>query len=232
MTLFLVYQLIICCKDLSEAFNLAYSPERDPENSDTAPGTSIWPKDLPEFKDKMYGYHTPMLQFARKMTKIFALALHLPEDYFDEYMKIPEAGLRILHYPEQKASVDDQNGIGAHTDFECFTIVNQDMSGGLEVLSKSGEWIKAKPIPDSFVINIADCFMRQTNDYFVSTVHRVINKSGNERYSIPFFYGLDRKMPLEPIPSCISKENPMKYPVMTAGDYYLWRARQAKKGDL
>ena len=172
-----------------------------------------------------------MLQFARKMTQIFALALELPETYFDEWTKRPEAGMRILHYPEQRASVDDQNGIGAHTDFECFTIVNQDMSGGLEVLSKSGRWIRAKPVPNSFVINIADCFMRQTNDYFVSTVHRVINKSGHERYSIPFFYGLDRRMPMVPIPSCVSEETPAKYEVMTAGEYYLWRAKRAKQGD-
>ncbi|EXJ69809.1 uncharacterized protein A1O5_06880 [Cladophialophora psammophila CBS 110553] len=217
--------------DLSEAFNLAYSAEQDPENPENDPGTSIWPSDLPGFKEAMYAYHTPMLQFARKMTRIFALALHLPETYFDEWTKRPEAGLRILHYPEQDASVDDQNGIGAHTDFECFTIVNQDMSGGLEVLGKSGRWIRAKPVPNSFVVNIADCFMRQTNDYFVSTVHRVINKSGKERYSIPFFYGLDRKMPMLPISSCISDENPAKYPVMTAGEYYLWRAKKAKQGD-
>jgi hypothetical protein len=90
LTLFISHPLIICCADLSEAFNLAYSPEQDPENPNTEPGTSIWPKDLPGFKDKMYAHHTPMLQFARKMTKIFALALHLSEDYFDEYMKIPE----------------------------------------------------------------------------------------------------------------------------------------------
>jgi isopenicillin N synthase-like dioxygenase len=130
-----------------------------------------------------------------------------------------------------EATVDEQNGIGAHTDFECFTIVNQDMSGGLEILGKDSKWIKANPVPNSFVINIADCFMRQTNDFFVSTVHRVINKSGKERYSIPFFYGLDRRMPLEPIPSCISEENPQKYPVVTAGEYYLWRAHRAKSAD-
>ncbi|KAI1628830.1 putative gibberellin 3-beta hydroxylase [Exophiala viscosa] len=218
-------------KDLSEAFNLAYSAEQDPENPENDAGTSIWPSDLPGFREGLYAYHTPMLSFARKMTRIFALALHLPETYFDEWAKTPEAGMRILHYPEQEATVDDQNGIGAHTDFECFTIVNQDMSGGLEVLSKSGRWIRANPVPNSFVINIADCFMRQTNDYFVSTVHRVINKSGHERYSIPFFYGLDRRMIMEPIPSCISEDNPSKYPVMTAGEYYLWRAKKAKQGD-
>jgi isopenicillin N synthase-like dioxygenase len=187
---------------------------------------------LDGFREGLYGYHTPLLQFARKLTQIFALALHLPENAFDEYTKKPEAGMRILHYPPQEHSVDDQNGIGAHTDFECFTIVTQDDSAGLEVLSKSGTWIKANPVPGSFVVNIADCFMRQTNDFFVSTVHRVINKSGRERYSAPFFWGFDRKMLLEPVSTCVSETNPAKYPVMTAGDYYKFRANKAKDDEL
>lgn len=162
------------------------------------------------------------------MTRVFALALHLPESAFDEYIKHPEAGMRILHYPQQEHSEDDQNGIGAHTDVECFTIVTQDNTGGLEVLTKAGNWIKATPVPGSFVVNIADCFMRQTNDFFVSTVHRVINKSGKERYSAPFFWGFDRRMLLEPLPTCVSEENPMKYPIMTAGAYYTWRSNKAK----
>lgn len=215
-----------------EAFNLAYAAKEDPWSDSNDEGTSIWPKDLPGFREGMYQYHRPMLGFARKMSRVFALALHLPEDAFDEYIKTPEAGMRIIHYPQQEASVDDQNGIGAHTDFECFTIVNQDSSGGLEVLGKNGNWVRAKPVPGSFVVNIADCFMRQTNDFFVSTVHRVINKSGQERYSIPFFYGFDRTKKLEPISTCVSEENPMKYPIMTAGEYYLWRAAVSKKSGL
>lgn len=71
-------------------------------------------------------------------------------------------------------------------------MVTQDSTpSGLEVLSKSGHWVKAPPVPGAFVVNIADCFMRQTNDYFVSTVHRVVNRSGRERYSLPFFFGFD-----------------------------------------
>jgi isopenicillin N synthase-like dioxygenase len=169
-----------------------------------------------------------MLQLSRRMTRIFALALHLPEDAFDEYIKHPEAGMRVIHYPQQEAPPEDQHGIHAHTDFECFTTVTQDENAGLEVLSKSGEWIKAPPIPGAFVINIADCFMRQTNDFFVSTVHRVINKSGKERFSCPFFFGFDRKKVLEAVPTCVSEENPMKYPVMTAGEYYKIRANKGK----
>lgn len=215
--------------DLSEAFNWAYDAAEDPGAVDINDvSINIWPNDLPGFREGLFAYHTQLLQLSRRLTKVFALALHLPEDFFDEYTKRPEAGMRILHYPEQIESADEQQGIGAHTDVECFTIVTQDDSGGLEVLSKSGNWIKADPIPGSFVVNIADCFMRQTNDFFVSTVHRVINKSGKERYSAPFFFGFDREKLLEPVPTCVSADNPMKYPVMTGGEYYKWRTNKQK----
>ncbi|TVY93437.1 2-oxoglutarate-Fe(II) type oxidoreductase [Lachnellula willkommii] len=214
---------------LCEAFNWAYDAKFDPETLDpNEPSINIWPTGVPNFKETLFQHHTQMLSFSRRMTRIFALALHLPEDAFDMYIQRPEAGMRILHYPQQEAAEEDQNGIGAHTDFECFTTVTQDDCGGLEVLSKGGEWIQAKPIPGAFVVNIADCFMRQTNDFFVSTVHRVINKSGKERYSCPFFFGFDRKKVLEAVPTCVSESNPMKYPIMTAGEYYAWRANKAK----
>lgn len=215
---------------MSEAFNWAYDPVEDPESApDCPPSVSIWPTNLPGFREGLYAYHTQLLRLARRLTGIFGLALHLPEDYFDDYIRKPEAGMRILRYPEQKHPVDEQNGIGAHTDVECFTIVTQDSTGGLEVLSKEGVWVKARPIPGSFVVNIADCFMRQTNDFFVSTIHRVVNLSGKERYSMPFFFGFDRAKPLEPVPTCVSEDNPMKYPIMTGGEYYTWRSNKQKK---
>lgn len=231
---------------MSEAFNWNYDAKEDPDAVDKAkPSASIWPSDLPGFREGLFSYHTQLLHLSRRLTRVFALALHMPENAFDEYVREPEAGMRILHYPEQIHSVDDQNGIGAHTDVECFTIVTQDSAGGLEVLGKNGDWIKAEPIPGSLVVNIADCFMRQTNDFFVSTVHRVVNKSGRERYSAPFFFGFDRNKLLEPIPTCVSEENPMKYPVMTGGksnnhvatrvptddvegEYYQWRTNKQK----
>lgn len=69
------------------------------------------------------------------MIRIFVLELHL-ENSFDTYIRHPEAGIRILHYLQQGASADDQNGIGARTDFECFTAATQDDCGVLQVLSK------------------------------------------------------------------------------------------------
>ncbi|KAF2219388.1 putative isopenicillin N synthetase [Elsinoe ampelina] len=216
-------------RDLHEAYNWNYSPAKDPDFPDSSlPEINLWPENMPEFQTTLCQYQTNMIRLARRMTRTFALALHMPEDYFDPHIIRPEAGLRILHYPEQTASRDDQNGIGAHTDVECFTIIACE-SEGLEVLSKSGDWIKAEPVPGAFVVNIADCFMRQTNDFFVSTIHRVINKTGRERYSVPFFWGLDRKMLMRPIPTCVGEANPQKYPEMTAGEYYAWRTTRQKK---
>ncbi|KAF7190995.1 2-oxoglutarate-Fe(II) type oxidoreductase hxnY [Pseudocercospora fuligena] len=168
-----------------------------------------------------------MTAFARKLTRTFALALHLPETYFDPDIQVPEAGARILHYPAQSTSRNDQNGIGAHTDVEYFTIVHAD-SPGLEVLSKDGHWLRVTPVPGAFVVNIADCFMRQTNDFFVSTVHRVINETGKERYSVPFFWGFDRRSRMETVPTCVVREGDgkgSKYEIITAGEYYAWRTR-------
>jgi isopenicillin N synthase-like dioxygenase len=214
--------------DLHEAFNWNYDASKDPDWPDSSiPQINLWPKDSPEFQQQLCAYQSALISLARRLTRVFALALHVPENSFDKYVRRPEAGMRILRYPEQTESRDDQTGIGSHTDVECFTIVTQD-SPGLEVLNKAGQWIKVQPVKDSFVINIADCFMRQTNDFFVSTIHRVINENKKERYSAPFFWGFDRDTVLNPVPTCVSDENPNKYPIMTAGEYYVWRTKRQK----
>ncbi|KAK4549655.1 hypothetical protein LTR36_004956 [Oleoguttula mirabilis] len=215
-------------QNLHEAYNWNYDASKDAEAPDpNTPSINLWPSDMPVFQERLCAYQTALIGLARRLTRVFALALHLPEDAFDKFVKAPEAGMRILHYPAQTASRTDQNGIGAHTDVEHFTIITAD-SDGLEVLSKSRQWIKVKPTPGSFVVNIADCFMRQTNDVFVSTVHRVINETGHKRYACPFFWGFNRSTVLTPINSCVDEDNPQRYPVMTAGEYYEWRTTRQK----
>lgn len=214
--------------DLHEAFDLGLDVAAgDPlmSSGTTLYGPNVWPQGVPGFKEALEAYYASMVTLGRTLFRVFAVALDLPADHFDPMITRPAAIMRVLHYPSQDGEVDDrQIGIGAHSDYECFTILAQDQSvAALQVLNTQGEWISAKPIPGTFVVNIGDQMARWTNDYFVSTVHRAINRSGKERYSIPFFFGTNYDALLEVLPSCIGENRPAKYPPVTAGEYVAGR---------
>jgi isopenicillin N synthase-like dioxygenase len=109
-------------------------------------------------------------------------------------------------------------GLGAHTDLQCFTLLWQDAVGGLQVLTKEGQWVKVPPIEDTFVVNIGDFLMRLSNDRFKSTVHRVYNHATVDRYSMPFFFGFNFDEKCSVLPTCTSEENPPKYEPISCGD--------------
>ena len=109
------------------------------------------------------------------------------------------------------------------TDFQCFTLLAQDAVAGLEVQNGAGEWIGAPPVRGTFVINIGDMLARWSNDIFRSTPHRVLNLSGEERMSVPFFYGTDFMAFIDTLPSCISQDRPKRYDAVMSGEHVLNR---------
>lgn len=93
-------------KDLMEAYNWGYNPKYDPAvASEAEPVTAavrlLWPDSLPGFKDTLYEHHAQLLTLARRLLRVFALALGVEEGFFDEYARRPAAGMRITHYPPQ-----------------------------------------------------------------------------------------------------------------------------------
>jgi len=218
--------------DLHEGFD--FGPEGDDGNEKTEKnamsGANVWPtRYVPEFRESVLRYYQEAIRLGRSLFPLFALALDLPENYFEDKTKEAAAIMRVLHYPPQTGPHDDRVvGIGAHTDFECFTILWQQTGvQALQVLNTDKEWINATPIEGTLVINLGDQFARWTNDIFKSTVHRAINRTGVERYSMPLFFGTDYNVKLEAIPSCVSPERPAKYEVVTAGEYVRARLQAA-----
>lgn len=124
------------------------------------------------------------------------------------------------YYPKNTAPSGEaiDVGIGAHTDLQCFTLLWQDNVGGLQVLTKDGQWVKVPPIPDTFVVNIGDFLMRLSNDRFKSTVHRVYNYAEEDRYSMPFFFGFNFNEKCSVLPSCTDENNPPRYEPISCGE--------------
>lgn len=90
---------------------------------------------LPGFKEEVLGYWTACLTLARRLVKAFALSLNLEEDYFDSRTTYPGADGVFNYYPTTTAEETAKNavGLGSHTDLQLFTLLWQDMTGGLQV---------------------------------------------------------------------------------------------------
>lgn len=190
-------------------------------------GPNAWPSQ-PGFKNGVAVYYGALLSLARRVVRLMAKVLELPENHFDPIVTHPGAMLRLLKYPAQDPSQPDALGIGAHTDIECFTILCQGKQPALQILNVDGEWIEAPPLPDTFVVNIGDMLARWSNDVFISTVHRVLNITGEERYSIPFFFGVNYDAMVEPLSTCIPQGSKTTYEPVLAGDYVYRRLAKSR----
>ncbi len=193
-------------------------------------GPNRWPAECPWLKEAAEAYFAATMALGRRLTRVFAVSLGMPPDHFLQWCTNPMVQMRLFHYPPQPP-VTDANafGVAPHTDYGMITLLSQDPIGGLELEKRDGEWISAPYIPGTLVVNLGDLFKRWTNDLYRSNLHRVVNRTGRERYSIPMFFNLDYTAPVACLPSCHSPEQPAKYETITAGDYLVGRFRTVQK---
>jgi isopenicillin N synthase-like dioxygenase len=183
-------------------------------------GPNQMPAELPRFELVAEEYYAKLFALSRKLISGIALSLGLPADYFEKLQKKPITIQRILHYPPQMGKVSQEEiGIGAHTDYGFLTVLSQDAVGGLQVRNRANEWVSAPPIEGTFIVNIGDLVQTLTNDRYISTMHRVVNISGRERYSIPLFIDLDFDAVVQPVSTCVSEAQPSKYESYTCGQH-------------
>ena len=206
--------------DCKEAFNIGV--DLPPEHPDVVAGkpfrgVNYWP-DLSAWKTDMLAYFEACKDLGRLIHRGFSLDLGLPESYFDRHLRDPIATLRLLHYPAAESAPNERPdaGAGAHTDYGNITLLATDGVPGLQVATRSGEWIDAPSIPNAFVCNIGDCLMRWTNDLYVSTPHRV-KAPERERYSVAFFLEVDPDAVVDS--RDLFPNQPAKYPPVTCAEY-------------
>ena len=214
-------------RDQKEAFDLCFElPEGVPDTrSDPFAGPNMWPV-LPGFREAVSAYYAAVFELGRRVLGGFALGLELPESFFERFVTAPPSQLRLLHYPPS-ADAAASIGIGAHTDYECFTIL-LPTAPGLEVMNGAGEWIDAPPRPGTLVVNVGDMLEAWTNGELTATSHRV-RKVSQERFSFPLFFSCDYDVLVEPLPRFLSPERPKRYCAIRAGEHLYAQTVQSFK---
>ncbi|KFH69002.1 hypothetical protein MVEG_05804 [Podila verticillata NRRL 6337] len=192
---------------------LQFGPEDEPLAS-FQPGTSAdhtglqgpnqWPVStldaLPRFRPCILEYMDQLEILSTHLMEAVALSLDLDADYFRNLFGLnPYYRLKCAKYPSVAQGKSATIGCGAHKDTGFLTVLLQDMVGGLQGQDPvSGEWMDTRPIPDTFIVTLGESIERLTDGAYQATVHRVLNNtSGQDRYSIPFFFdpALDAQIP-------------------------------------
>lgn len=118
------------------------------------------------------------------------------------------SSVRLNHYPvgdpvpeDERTALRDlgETALGDHTDPGVLTLLLQDRVGGLQTLSRSGDWIDVRPVPGTVVVNLADSIQVWSNDRYRAAVHRVVPMTTSGRISIPYFLHPSRDAVIEPI---------------------------------
>lgn len=215
--------------DLKEVFNsgpVDAPPHEISDDERVMWSPNLWPPALPHLELSWTRYHRSMQALANRLMRLFALALALPETYFDEYIDHAACGLRGICYPARSIAPEPgQLRAGAHTDYGTLTLLRQDSVGGLEVTTRAGEWVGVESIAGAFVVNIGDLMAGWTNDRWRSTLHRVtdppVTADGAfaRRFSMPFFHNANWDARVACLPSCLAPGEQPKYPTVLAGPH-------------
>lgn len=185
-------------------------------------GMNQWPDNLPGFRDTVMAYAGAMERLALSLLPLYATALDLAPDFFTAPFAPPMYTLRMSHYPQQDSTDENEFGLAPHSDTSFMTLLAQNKVPGLSIRLPNGNWVDAPALPGSFLVNGGDMLRRWTNERFLATPHRVINRSGQERYAIPFFFDCAYTTTMTCLPTCTTPDNPPRYDPITYPDYMLW----------
>ncbi len=178
-----------------------------------------WPKDLPGFRETIVEYCDALEGLVTRLVRLYAVALDLPAAYFDTPFAEFQYKLRMTHYPYQAALGDDDFGIAPHTDTSFLTLLAPNDVPGLSIRTKDGKWIDAPVVPGAYVVNGGQMLQRWTNDFFLATPHRAVNRSGGERYALAFFCDSNIDWPVAAVPTTVGPDRPPKFPTTWYTDY-------------
>ena len=218
--------------DLKEFWHIGREIDRNSKFADVMP-PNISPAEAPGFHEYGYEVFQALDYLGGRVLRALALHIDLPEAYFEDKINEGNSILRAIHYPPIAEENIPNVRAGAHEDINFITLLVGASAEGLEVLTREGNWLPITTEGDAIVVNIGDMLQRLSNHVYPSTTHRVVNPQNanarKPRYSVPYFLHPNPDVMLDPLPQCITTDNPRRYDTaISSHDYLMQRLREIK----
>lgn len=193
---------------------------------------NLWPEETPAFQRDVYALYEALDRLGLELLDSIALFVGLAPRFFDRAVRDGNSVLRLLHYPPTPPQPEGVRA-EAHEDINVITLLLGAEEAGLQLQTREGVWLDVNPPEGALVVNVGDMLQRLTNNVLRSTTHRVVNPAPERahlpRYSIPFFLHFAPDFLIETAPSCITPDNPNRYPApITAHDFLYERLREIR----
>ena len=214
--------------DLKEFWHVGRDlPEGHPLRSVNPP--NVWPDSPADFEPAFRRLYQELDACAATLLEAVALYLGEPRESISEMARDGTTILRVIHYPPIPDDAPAQSMRAApHEDINLITLLCEATAGGLELLTRQGDWVAIEAIPGQIIVDAGDMLQNLSNGLLRSTTHRVTNpgNSRERRFSMPFFVHPRPEVPLNPLDSCVRSAGERRYPDITAGEYLAQRLRE------
>lgn len=200
-----------------ESFDCVLANERlaqVPEHLRCGVRPSIWPR-IGGFRDTVRDHWDAMIETAAAVFPLISQILGQESGFLASKASSQVLNtMRLLNYPPNPAPADGVNqGISAHTDFECITLIHQT-APGLEVKSPQGNWIRAPVEAGQWTVLIGEMVEHWSNGQVRATPHRV-PPTAWPRKSIVMFLAADPGVQVGPLAAFVDNDHPPGYATVT-----------------
>ena len=177
-----------------EAFDIGRSAQHDDGVEHPLRGQNRWPEgeqgaSMQTDAESMFRY---LSQLSERIGDAICADLGVSADRLRQLRTEPVSQLRLIRYfdvEDAASNREDRAAMGAHTDYEFFTILFQN-EPGTQVLDEHGNWID---VPHRGVATLlaGDMLTVFSGGRYQSVLHRACPGVTAGRISIPYFAGAD-----------------------------------------
>lgn len=205
--------------DLQEYWHVGpISPHNSTERFIPHIEKNIWPTEIDTFKTDLSQLYEEVSEKGTPLLKAISIHLGKEETFLSNLTEYGDSIMRVIHYLPSDDLKQEKTWKAPHKDPNLLTVIVGVSKEGLEVQTRDGRWIKVPYHPNTIVVSASNMLESLSNGLIRSAPHRVvIHESNQSRFAIPFFYHVQRNLPVGPDPEILLKTNQQSnYPNQTA----------------